>query len=181
MSVLRFILFSFFYTYTNIQSAFYSIVFSLSPFVSLSYKLTSQGKLKQISWSRERARAHFSLRAPNSLNAHDCAHAATWAQLTLIVFYIAVSFSLLVTQMAVAVGALAKNYNHNQKKISFFLFEKNFSTGFLRQKFCAFERYLEKSGRARAPLAVKSFKTCYIFVLFVYTQFFLFNNHHYII
>lgn len=54
MSVLRFILF----THTQIYSPrFTRFSLSLSLFVSLSYKLTSQGKLKQISWSR--ARAHF--------------------------------------------------------------------------------------------------------------------------
>lgn len=109
MSVLRFILF----THTQIYSPrFTRFSLSLSLFVFLSYKLTSQGKLKQISWSRARALS-FSLSLQIiSLSRHGCAQAAAWAQLTLIVFYRR-RRSLLVTQMAVAVGALAKNYNHN--------------------------------------------------------------------
>lgn len=85
---------------------------SLSLFVSLSYKLTSQGKLKQISWSRARAHSFPLSLQIISLSKHGCAQVAAWAQLTLIVFYRR-RRSLLVTQMAVAVGALAKNYNHN--------------------------------------------------------------------
>lgn len=174
MSVLRFILFSFF-THTQIYSPRFTRLFSLFLCLFLSYKLTSQGKLKQISWSRVRARV-FSLspKIQNLSTQHDCAHAATRAQLTLIVFYIdvAVSFSLLVTQMAVAVGALAKNYNHNQKKISFCLKKLFHGLRFLRHSFVRLREIWENSD-ALAPPSVKSFKTCYIFVLFVYTQFFL--------
>lgn len=89
MSVLRFILFSFFlHIHKYIVRVLLDRFLSLSPFVSLSYKLTSQGKLKQISWSRERTRV-LPLSEIQILSTRTIALTQpSWAQLTLIVFYI---------------------------------------------------------------------------------------------
>lgn len=102
MSVLRFILF----THTQIYSPRFTR-FSLSFSVCLSLLQANLTREIKANILVESARALIF-----SLSRHGCAQAAAWAQLTLIVFYRR-RRSLLVTQMAVAVGALAKNYNHN--------------------------------------------------------------------
>lgn len=109
MSVLRFILF----THTQIYSPRFTR-FSLSFSVCLSLLQANLTREIKANILVESARAlSFSLSLQIiSLSKHGCAQAAAWAQLTLIVFYRR-RRSLLVTQMAVAVGALAKNYNHN--------------------------------------------------------------------